>query len=144
MTKALDKQVGGKHYQKFAIQPLEFISKNDLSFSVGNVVKYVCRHKFKNGAEDIQKAIHYCLVILEFEYGIVQEGENPDLIAEKEASAALRVSLRDAHDKLATLQQEYETAQHNINQLLLENAQLLDEQPVDYPPIGTSNEDYKS
>ena len=26
-------QVGGNHYTKFPIQPYEFISKNDLSFS---------------------------------------------------------------------------------------------------------------
>ena len=36
-------QVGGNHYTKFPIQPYEFISKNDLSFFQGNVIKYVCR-----------------------------------------------------------------------------------------------------
>jgi hypothetical protein len=34
-------QVGGNHYTKFPIQPYEFISKNDLSFFQGNVIKYV-------------------------------------------------------------------------------------------------------
>ena len=54
-------QVGGNHYTKFPIQPYEFISKNDLSFFQGNVVKYVCRYKFKNSAkEDLEKIIHYC------------------------------------------------------------------------------------
>ena len=37
-----DKQIGGSHYKKFHIQPYEFISKNDLSFFQGNVIKYVC------------------------------------------------------------------------------------------------------
>ena len=55
-----DKQVGGSHYKKFRIQPYEFISKNDLSFFQGNVIKYVCRYKRKGGAEDIKKIIHYC------------------------------------------------------------------------------------
>ena len=45
-------QVGGNHYTKFPIQPYEFISKNDLSFFQGNVVKYVCRYQRKGGAED--------------------------------------------------------------------------------------------
>ena len=40
-------QVGGNHYTKFPIQPYEFISKNDLSFFQGNVVKYVCRYQRK-------------------------------------------------------------------------------------------------
>ena len=55
-----DKQIGGSHYKKFRIQPYEFISKNDLSFFQGNVVKYVCRYQRKGGAEDIKKIIHYC------------------------------------------------------------------------------------
>ena len=55
-----DTQIGGSHYKKFKIQPYEFISKNNLSFFQGNVVKYVCRYLNKNGIEDIQKIIHYC------------------------------------------------------------------------------------
>ena len=54
------RQVGGSHYKRFSIQPYEFISKNDLSFFQGNVIKYVCRYKNKNGIEDIEKIIHYC------------------------------------------------------------------------------------
>ena len=55
-----DKQIGGSHYKKFKIQPYEFISKNDLSFFQGNVVKYVCRYQRKGGAEDLKKIVHYC------------------------------------------------------------------------------------
>jgi hypothetical protein len=55
-----DRQVGGKHYKTFRIQPYEFISKNNLSFFQGNVVKYVCRYKDKNGIQDLEKIIHYC------------------------------------------------------------------------------------
>ena len=54
------KQIGGSHYKSFHIQPYEFISKNNLSFFQGNVVKYVCRYLNKNGVEDLQKIIHYC------------------------------------------------------------------------------------
>ena len=55
-----DKQIGGSHYKSFHIQPYEFISKNDLSFFQGNVVKYVCRYQRKGGAEDLKKIVHYC------------------------------------------------------------------------------------
>ena len=53
-------QVGGNHYTKFPIQPYEFISKNNLSFFQGCVVKYVCRYLSKNKIEDLEKIIHYC------------------------------------------------------------------------------------
>jgi len=65
---ALDKQQGGSHYQ-LAIQPIEYIYKNSLDYCEGNVVKYITRHGSKNGAEDIRKAIHYCELLLELEYG---------------------------------------------------------------------------
>ena len=55
-----DKQIGGSHYKSFHIPPYEFISKNDLSCFQGNVVKYGCRYKNKNGIQDLEKIIHYC------------------------------------------------------------------------------------
>ena len=54
------KQIGGSHYMYFDIQPYEFISKNNLSFFQGCVIKYVCRYMHKNGVEDLDKIIHYC------------------------------------------------------------------------------------
>jgi len=67
---ALTQQSGGSHYKGRAIQPIEYIHRNDLSFLQGNVVKYITRYKEKGGADDIAKAIHYCQLILELEYGI--------------------------------------------------------------------------
>ena len=55
-----DKQIGGNHYKEFHIQPYEFISKNNLSFFQGNVIKYVCRYLNKAGIQDLDKIIHYC------------------------------------------------------------------------------------
>jgi hypothetical protein len=63
-------QVGGTHYEKMKIQPVEYIHANGLDFFEGNVIKYVSRHRQKKGAEDIRKAIHYCKMILEMDYGI--------------------------------------------------------------------------
>jgi hypothetical protein len=58
--KATDKQIGGKHYTGFKIQPIEFIVKNKLSFIQGCVIKYICRFENKNGIEDLEKIKHYC------------------------------------------------------------------------------------
>lgn len=66
---SLDREVGGTHYKEFRIQPIEFIEGNDLGFAVGNVIKYVCRYKFKNGKEDLLKARHYIDLLIELEYG---------------------------------------------------------------------------
>ena len=66
---ATDKQIGGDHYHSLAIQPVEFIHANGLTFLEGCVVKRVCRHKAKNGAEDIRKAIHELQLILQLVYG---------------------------------------------------------------------------
>lgn len=63
-----DKQVGGRHYKNMGIQPTEYAYANELGFLEGNVVKYVSRHRFKGGAVDIKKAIHYLEMILEWEY----------------------------------------------------------------------------
>lgn len=65
---ALQEQVGGDHYN-LPIQPVEYIHRNGLDFLQGNVIKYITRHKMKNGAEDVRKAIHYCRLILQLEYG---------------------------------------------------------------------------
>jgi len=67
--KASDKQIGGSHYKDCVIQPVDYIVKNNLDFLEGNVVKYITRHKTKNGIEDIRKVIHYAELILEKKYG---------------------------------------------------------------------------
>jgi hypothetical protein len=67
MSKASETQVGGDHYL-MPIQPVEFIQKNGLGFCEGNVIKYVCRHKKKNGLQDLLKARHYIDLLIELEY----------------------------------------------------------------------------
>ena len=63
-----EKQIGGKHYKKMKIQPSEFVHKNNMLFAEGNVIKYICRHPFKDGKQDLLKAIHYCEMIIERDY----------------------------------------------------------------------------
>jgi hypothetical protein len=67
--RALDRQPGGSHYRDFTIQPFEYVYQNGLGYAEGNVVKYVSRHRSKNGSEDLRKAEHYIALLLEIEYG---------------------------------------------------------------------------
>lgn len=70
----LDIQEGGVHYIGEGIQPIEFITSNNMSFSQGNIIKYIHRYKSKGGREDLLKARHYIDLILELEY----KGETDD------------------------------------------------------------------
>ena len=65
---AKNRQIGGNHYKDMVIQPTEFIHRNNLSFIQGNVIKYICRYKSKNGIQDLKKAKHYIDLLIEFEY----------------------------------------------------------------------------
>ena len=55
---ALDVQVGGGHYKNYAIQPVEFITKNNIGFLEGSIIKRVVRWRDKNGIEDLNKIKH--------------------------------------------------------------------------------------
>ena len=61
-------QIGGDHYRTLAIQPAEFCQRNRLGFCESCVVKYVTRHRSKNGRQDIEKAIHFLKILIEIEY----------------------------------------------------------------------------
>ena len=66
---ALDTQIGGEHYKKHAIQPVEFITKNKLGFLEGCVIKRICRYEDKNGREDLEKIKHEIDLLIELKYG---------------------------------------------------------------------------
>lgn len=55
------------HYIDLNIQPIDFIIENNLSFCIGNAVKYISRYKNKNGIEDLKKAIWYIKKEIELE-----------------------------------------------------------------------------
>lgn len=64
---AYDKQVGGDHYKKMAIQPLEYAMANKLGPAETLCLRYISRWRNKNGIEDIDKAIHCLQLLKEFE-----------------------------------------------------------------------------
>jgi hypothetical protein len=64
----LDVQVGGDHYNKDAIQPIEFVHSNSMGFCEGSIIKYVARHKRKGGKQDLLKARHFIDLLIALEY----------------------------------------------------------------------------
>ncbi len=67
---AWDKQTGGEHYKNMAVQPMEFSLKNNLDAAQHTAIKYICRHKQKNGREDLEKAKHCIDMLIEHYYGV--------------------------------------------------------------------------
>ena len=66
-TDPLDLQVGGNHYKMLAIQPIEYITKNNLGYCEANVVKYISRWRDKGGKKDLEKAKHYIDLLIQLE-----------------------------------------------------------------------------
>lgn len=69
---ALDVQVAGGHYKAKAIQPVEYISANNLNFLEGCIVKRVTRWRDKmplsgNRFEDLEKIKHEVDLLIEME-----------------------------------------------------------------------------
>lgn len=71
-TKAssLDVQVGGNHYKRVRIQPVEYIAANNLGFLEGCVVKRITRWRDKPAGdqfEDLRKIKHEVDLLIEME-----------------------------------------------------------------------------
>ena len=62
MLLSLEVQMSDKinpSYYRKKIEVSDFIDEYELNYFEGNVIKYVVRHKAKNGLEDLQKAKWY-------------------------------------------------------------------------------------
>lgn len=60
---AYTKQIGGDHYQRYAVQPFEFFDRWKVPWGEAYSMKYIMRHRWKNGEQDLQKAFH-CLDLI--------------------------------------------------------------------------------
>lgn len=52
--KATDKQIGGDHYAKLKIQPMEYSMANGLDACQHTVIKYITRFRDKGGIVEIE------------------------------------------------------------------------------------------
>lgn len=98
-------QHGGRHYKDMAIQPAEYAQRNGLKFCEAEAIKYLSRHQHKGGAVDVRKAIHFCKMVLEFEYGETYESvePNPESDAEARERAEWLVGKHAVHKTLDEL-----------------------------------------
>ncbi len=58
---ATESTVNPSHYAAHKVAPIDLIKDYDLNFDLGNVIKYVARHKEKDGRADLCKALWYLL-----------------------------------------------------------------------------------
>jgi hypothetical protein len=70
---ANERQVGGDHYRS-KFQHWDLIARNRIGYLEGCASKYGTRWDRKNGAEDVEKGVHYCDKIMEM---IEDEGYSP-------------------------------------------------------------------
>ena len=61
-----DEQIGGDHYAKMQIQPVQFIHANSIPFIEGTIIKYVSRWKSKGGLQDLEKARHMVSMLIAY------------------------------------------------------------------------------
>ena len=66
---AKDVQIGGDHYKKLKIQPVEYIHANNLPFIEGCIIKYATRWRDKGGLADLEKIKHFTDLLIELEIG---------------------------------------------------------------------------
>lgn len=64
-SKKEDNKINPSHYSRWQIEPLDFISANNLDFLRGNIIKYIMRYDAKGGMEDLKKAQVYLDKLIE-------------------------------------------------------------------------------
>lgn len=73
-TTPLHRQVGGNHYTS-KIQHATFCQQNRIPWCEAAAIKYIVRHRLKNGKEDLLKAKHYLEICCYEEY--IRKDTNP-------------------------------------------------------------------
>jgi len=76
MSNSWDIQIGGDHYKKYKIQPMDYSMQNGLDPLQHTVIKYVTRFRDKNQpVEDLRKARHCIDMLLDIEMNLIKEDE---------------------------------------------------------------------
>ena len=122
-SNALDRQVGGSHYQKYKYQPVQFFIDCGWDFIQGSVAKYVLRYKDKNGIEDLKKAMHYCDIAIE-------AGMKPNFESIQKAwdcKAVFRFAVENTIDIHIVVIMQY-VAMHDYEQAKIAINKLIDDE----------------
>lgn len=117
---ANERQVGGEHY-KSGIQHWDFVASRGMSYLGGQITKYAMRWRRKNGAEDIEKAVHFLEKLIEVTENpplpvSVEEFLQGNLMLDAdEAAVMLHVSAFETSNEVAHLR----AAKIHLERLLL-------------------------
>ena len=68
MSDPLKRQVGGNHYQSKGVQHVQFCQVNRIPWAESCALKYLTRHRRKNGLQDVEKARHYVEFVVALDY----------------------------------------------------------------------------
>jgi hypothetical protein len=69
-------QIGGDHYVRCGIQPMEYALANNFNYLESFALKYLSRHRNKNGIEDLKKALHCIELLIEVTYEPGRQSSN--------------------------------------------------------------------
>jgi len=76
--KVVDMVNSPEHYNKAGIETIDIIESvtgdGFESYLQGNILKYMCRYKYKNGLEDLEKAQWYLNRLIETKIGDEYDG----------------------------------------------------------------------
>lgn len=59
------RQIGGSHYSRLKIEPIDLMVKLKFNWFQGEILKYVSRFRYKNGKEDLRKAFSVCTLAID-------------------------------------------------------------------------------
>lgn len=121
---ANERQVGGAHYLGTRLQHWDWAVENSLGYLEGQVTKYVARWRRKNGAQDLEKALHYADKLLEVSDLRTFAGRPVQVYGLREIAAAYALTERE--QLIFRLAAVYQNAE-DLRRLRAEIAKLLEE-----------------
>lgn len=63
------KQEGGNHYERLKVEPIKVFAAFNFNWFQGEILKYISRFQFKNGEQDLCKAIHISSMAVDLKVG---------------------------------------------------------------------------
>lgn len=138
--KAIEKQIGGSHYKALPYQPIVLIDRLELDYFSGNVLKYLCRYRKKDGIKDLEKARHYCelakeLNVIKFSPSTLDTEEVEDFVRINDLSEEIQdIILYDL------LWGKWDDAIDDINKLI--EAYKIEQYDAPLPPITCAKHEF--
>lgn len=131
MSNPYERQEAGTHYVNMGMQPFHFAMVNGWDAGAFSILKYLSRHRSKNGLEDLKKARHF----VELRQAEIGHALRPfNFVSMGEYVAANRLAGPDA-SSLILLQEWVQHFDDEMRLALLETIDLLisEYQPTPLP-----------